>query len=631
MSDPLATPQNLILIIDDKPTNIKLVEEYLASNDFNTIVARDGEMGLKRAKFSKPDLILLDVLMPNMNGYEVCRRLKADGETKGIPVIFMTVKDQVGDKIEGFKAGGVDYITKPAQKEEVLVRVRTHLMLREQRRQLQRQARELEEARHAAESANQAKSQFLAKMSHELRTPLNAILGFGQLMLRDPNATIEQRENLKTINRSGTHLLALINDVLELSKIESGRCEIQQEAFDLHDLLLELEGMFRLRAEQKGILLVFEYRDEVPQYIRSDQNKLRQVLVNILGNAVKFTNKGGIALLARMPASVLSFEIKDTGVGIATEELHRVFDAFAQTASGKKSNQGTGLGMSISRQYVRMMGGDITVISEMGKGSLFSFDIPVETVKAEAVSATCLSRHIKGLKPGQPKFCILIAEDEEDNRSLLVKLLRPMGFEIREAESGREAVEIWKEWRPHLILMDMRMPVIDGRAATQHIRKAEEKMRKEEQNTDHQSGTCIIALTAGAFEEQRTEALESGCDDFVRKPLDINEMLGKMKIHLGLRYIYEERKESQPENRKANRQKTPGSKELAALPADLLENLKQGAIRADLISISNEIGRIREKDERLADTLTRLAEDFDYDGILALIQEKEASSEQEEE
>ncbi len=378
MSEPVSTLRNIILIVDDKPTNIKLVEEYLASHDFNTIVARDGEMGLKRAKFSRPDLILLDVMMPDMNGFEVCRRLKADQETKSIPVIFMTVKDQVEDKIEGFKAGGVDYITKPVQKEDVLVRVRTHLKLREQQQRLQQQALELDCARQIAEQANRAKSQFMANMSHELRTPLNAILGFSQLMLRDPNITDGQRENLGTINRSGTRLLSLINDILELSKIESGRSELHPVAFDLHNLLLELEEMIRLRAEQKGLKLVFEHQQDVPQYTRADENKLRQVLINILDNAVKFTDKGMITVRVKSLTPLLSFEIEDTGVDIAAEELDYVFDGLVQTATGQKSSQGMGLGMSISQQFVRMMGGEITVSSKAGKGNVFMFDIPVE-------------------------------------------------------------------------------------------------------------------------------------------------------------------------------------------------------------------------------------------------------------
>jgi PAS domain S-box-containing protein len=332
----------------------------------------------------------------------------------------------------------------------------------------------LQEARRAAEAANQAKSAFLANMSHELRTPLNAILGFTQLMDRDPNLTAEQQENLGIINRSGEHLLALINEVLEMSKIEAGRVTLEENSFDLYRLLDGLEEMFRLRARDKGLALSFERAENVPQYVRTDEGKLRQVLSNLLGNAVKFTQEGGVALRVGtkdegrrtkdQPPSVvrrssLVFEVEDTGPGMAPEELAVVFDPFVQATSGQQPQEGTGLGLSISQQYVRLMGGDITVSSEVGRGSLFQFDVQAGLADAAEVQAAQPRRRVLGLEPNQPIYRLLVAEDKETNRQLLVKLLEPLGFEVQEAVNGQEAIEVWERWEPHLIWMDMRMPV----------------------------------------------------------------------------------------------------------------------------------------------------------------------------
>jgi two-component system sensor histidine kinase/response regulator len=482
-----------------------------------------------------------------------------------------------------------------------------------------------EEARVGAESANRAKSVFLANMSHELRTPLNAILGFARLMTRDQGLTAEQRENLETIGRSGEHLLGLINDVLELSKIEAGRVALQKESFDLFRLLDGLEEMFHLRATEKSLMLIFDRAPDVPQYVRTDEGKLRQVLMNLLGNAVKFTQEGGATLrigYSNLPGCFtqesfqegkprLLFEVEDTGPGIAPEELDAVFDPFKQTASGQMSHEGTGLGMPISRQFVTLMGGDLTFSSESGAGSIFKFDVQIELADAADTPLAQPMRRVIGLEPEQPVYRLLVAEDREPSRRLLVKLLAPLGFELREAANGQEAIEIWQRWKPHLIWMDMRMPVMDGHEATQRIKA-----------TTQGQATVIVALTASAFESDRAMILSGGCDGYVRKPFREEEIFDTLAQHLGVRFVYEEG--AQPigvPTEDAEGLLTTVA--LAALPADWVTSLHQAANQLDGDLILGLLDQIREQNAPLADALASLVHNFRFDTIMTLTEPME--------
>ena len=299
----------------------------------------------------------------------------------------------------------------------------------------------LAEAKEKAEAANRANSVFLANMTHELRTPLNAVLGFSQLMQNDSNTTETQRETLQIINRSGEHLLTLINDVLDMSKIEAGRSTLEPEDFDLGGMIRDIIDLMGHRAEAKGLQLILDQSSAFPRYIHADPAKLRQMLINLLGNAVKYTNEGGITL--RLGATStddskvrLAFEVEDSGIGIAEEDLECIFEPFAQVGE-QTDTKGTGLGLAITRQYVELMGGELTVESEPGRGSMFRFEIPVEKVAAEDIKQAEPSRgQVIGLEPGQPTYRILIVEDQLENRLLLKKLLEQVGFEVREALNG---------------------------------------------------------------------------------------------------------------------------------------------------------------------------------------------------
>jgi CheY-like chemotaxis protein len=453
-------------------------------------------------------------------------------------------------------------------------------------------------------------------MSHELRTPLNAILGFSELMTRDPNLSAAQRENLETINRSGEHLLALINDVLEFSKIEAGRLVRQAEDFDLYHMLLGLEEMFRLRAEKKGLVLWVQREPTVPQFIRTDQGKLRQVLINLLGNAVKFTATGQITLrscLVQTGATpLLHFEVEDTGPGISAVECATLFNAFVQTASGRQTQEGTGLGLAISREFVRVLGGELSVHSQLEQGSTFEFDIPIEVMslseRSRLLPQTTLRRVI-GLQPEQQEYRVLIAEDVETNRRLLSRLLAPLGFQIQEAVNGQEAIEIWARWQPQVILMDMRMPVLDGHAAVRHIKATAQGQQ-----------TVIIALTASAFEEDRTTMLADGCDGFVRKPFREAELLHALADWAGMRFKYQEDMAG-PEVIASNEVWTEAQllAAMAKLSREWLKAFEQVALDGDVSALLDVIDQLQPVNQPLADRLAELTQAFQLDQLLNLV------------
>ncbi|NUN66408.1 response regulator [Pseudanabaena biceps] len=437
---------------------------------------------------------------------------------------------------------------------------KTEIALRESESKLKEQANLLEQrvaertydltvAKESAETASRSKAAFLANMSHELRTPLNAILGFAQLMLYDNELNEQHQTDLQTICNSGNHLLMMINDILEMSKLEAGSVLLRPKDSSLYEIIDTAKEMLSLKAQEKQLAFEVSISPHVPMYIHVDEGKLRQILINLISNAIKFTNEGHVFVrvyvrnieenkkkaldTTAMLTHQLWIEVEDTGLGISEEEILTVFQPFVQTESGKRSQEGTGLGLSISQSYVQIMGGKMSVTSRLGVGSTFSFYIPIPSVSIQDNNAHHrLSSHVVGTIQSS-QYRILIAEDMRLNRQLLTRILAPLGFEVREVSNGQDVIDVWQSWSPHLIWMDVRMPILSGYAAASEIRKAEDA-----QQVTASKRVRIIALTASLVDCGEEELYAKGFDGFVAKPFSENDIFEGMAKHLELQYIY---------------------------------------------------------------------------------------------
>ncbi|GAB5604851.1 PAS domain-containing protein [Sideroxyarcus sp. TK5] len=542
-----------------------------------------------------------DALAGQANEYDIT--LTSAGEARTVHASYVPEYDTDG-RVTGFIAALTD-ITKRKQAEEALLQYKDHL-----EEEVQQRTADLVLARNAAETANRAKSVFLANMSHELRTPLNAILGFSSMLRKDPQLQPGHSESLNIINRSGEHLLTLINDVLEMSKIEAGRMQVEKAPLDLGALVRDVADMMQLRAQDKGLRLLLEQSSKVPRYINGDEARLRQVLINLVGNAVKFTQQGGVTVRfgvkPNAEQSHLLIEIEDSGVGISPEDQAKIFEPFVQLAEDA-SQKGTGLGLPLARQYAQLMGGKISVESTPGQGSVFRVELPLEPVEASEVRRpdSIVTREVTGLAPGQPEYRVLIVEDQRDNKLLLAKLMQDIGIQAKVAENGEQGVALYQSWHPHLVWMDRRMPVMDGLEATRRIRKLPGGKEVK-----------IVAVTASAFTEQRAEMIGAGMDDFIRKPYRFNEIYECLVRQLGVEYTYAN---ETPAETESSGTLTPEM--LQVLPPALREELREALQSLEGARIDAAVQQVAALDPALHKTLTRLTGSYDYLPILQALQD----------
>ncbi len=461
---------------------------------------------------------------------------------------------------------------------------------RDLERKVDERTAELAKSKEEAEGANRAKSAFLANMSHELRTPLNAILGFTQLLSRAEDLREEQRDNLRIISRSGQHLLGLINDVLEISKIEAGRTALQLESFDLHQLVADLRELFQVRANEASLVFSCSVAPEVPHFLHADHGKLRQILINLLANALKFTKAGRVELRVT-GRSPIRFAVEDTGVGIDAGDVANLFDAFVQTGESRQQTDGTGLGLAISQHFAQTLGTSITVESQPGVGSTFAFSLDAREADPDDISRPEPVRTVKGLAPDQGRPRLLVVDDIEENRLVLRRQLKPLGFEIVEAADGRESIDMVRTQQPQLVWMDMRMPVMDGYEATRRIK------------SEFSEPPVVVAITASAFEEDRHRVEAAGCDVFIRKPCGEHEIIGALENTLGLRFVY------------ADDDSATKTAPTAEIPTELRTQLYDAASRADEVAVA---ALLEQLDGDLKRELGDLLRDFQFDHIMTM-------------
>ena len=456
---------------------------------------------------------------------------------------------------------------------------------------------QLKIAMEDAKNANKAKSIFLARMSHELRTPLNAILGFANILKKSMNATVQEKENLNIIRKSGEHLLNIINEILELSKIEAGKIEINPKIFNFLELIKEIEDIFALRCEAKNLKFTINLSNDLPSFIKADEQRLRQILINLLGNSLKFTNEGEISLYVYHLNNKLFFEVKDTGIGIDIKNQEKIFKPFEQVKLDNYTQQGTGLGLAITKELITLMGGSIYLKSTLLKGSEFYFSIDYEKANSEEIVIKSQTKEIIGIKTQNIEKTILVVDDIKENRDLIVQILGFYGFKILEASGGLEALELFEREKIDLIFMDILMENLDGLQTMQIIRKNEKDFN-----------IPIIALSANVFEEDKKQAINSGANDFLPKPVEEKDILLILEKYLNMELEYE---------KKENIEKNDTFNELKNLPKEFFQKFDEQILSMDNEAILTFIKGYKLSFE-LQNHIEKLVNEYKYQELMDL-------------
>ena len=593
----------VVLLVDDQIIVHESVRVLLSDHpEIELHTVSDPTRAVDRANSVQPTVILQDLNMPQVDGLTLIRFFRANPATSQVPLIVLSSQEEPKIKANAFALGATDYLIKLPDAVELVARIKHHSRACNNSRQRQRAEGELKAAKKVAEEASRSKSAFLATMSHEFRTPLNAILGFTELLIREDGLTTEQNENLRIINRSGEHLLELINDVLEMSKIEAGYLEVNDRPFDLRTLLSDLEQMFELRARDKGLELSCECEHEVPRSVVADEAKLRQVLINLMSNAVKFTSEGQVRLRTSCRGKDLVFAVEDTGPGVDLAEIDTLFEAFEQSGAGKQARESTGLGLSISRRFARMLGGDIAVHSDPGRGAVFT--LTIELKRSDDAPIVAAGTLIPAVELDRNRsYRILVVGDRWEDRKLLVKIHQRLGCEIRETDNGAEAIRIWETWSPDLVWLDLWLHGMSEEPVARHIQQGSGDRK-----------TPVIALTASGFGEDTEPATAAGCVDLVRKPFRENDILEVLSRHLGvgMREVDRDGHHQVPNDAPAL-----NAADFAGLEAEWLRSLRQAAYREEADQIAKLIDELESDHHSLFRALRSFTASRRFDRIIA--------------